>query len=41
MRLTHAGWERLGERSSLRSAHEKGWAMHLAGLKRYVERIAD
>ena len=37
VRLRHAGWERLGEWRSLRSAHEQGWKMHLANLKRYAE----
>ncbi len=40
MGLRHSGWNRLPDGAQLLGAHHKGWTMHLANLKAYVERVA-
>jgi uncharacterized protein YndB with AHSA1/START domain len=39
VRIRHTGWQRLGTRGSeLCSTHVGGWQLHLANLKRFLER---
>ena len=39
--LSHRGWDRLEDAEALRDAHRRGWAMHLADLRAFVERGAS
>jgi uncharacterized protein YndB with AHSA1/START domain len=42
VRIRHTGWQRLGARGSeLCSTHVGGWQLHLANLKRFLERCGS